>query len=714
MKQKRVKKGHPLMKRFTLPLSLCLMVSCQVPQQQSPPRPAVPQSQPAARPARKLAPVTAPAQPEVARVSYTPKPEPFGELKALPNQQIEVNFTYPDPQSFKTQAFGCGEVASASIAVTGPGIDGTLYANGSDPVTHRFAANNCQISGTVDNVPYGNVVITIKLYDVDGNELAGSELVSGFNFSEANTNVELSFRQSPVGRLLNRMRAASLNDEFLVNQLDLEALQTFFDNVTGLGGTFPNYTFANHPALLNFEAVIADLKTNNGDVSALDAQKPQYVYTPGSLNFVLNGYITGQDITASVDDVLSNDVTITSDGAVTVNNLPPGTWTLRLSGNGYIGQRLEITVTADQATDAGNLTILPPPATLTGINPTTGVSGSSAVITGTNFNTTPGNNLVKFGTTDATVTNATATELTVTVPDGLALGAQPVSLKIGAGDTVTGLDYTVVRPTITGINVSAGEIASQVIITGTNFNATPGNNTVRFGSVNATVDTASTTELTVTVPDGVFGTVPITVVNLNSPASDGSNYAIKPRITGLSVATGSSGDTLTLTGNGFDTTSGNNTIRLGSTTIAAPTANSTTELQITVPNVPAGTANAAVQVGAQTSDAVAAANFAILPRLTALSTSAGVVDSKTALIREEILTLTGTNFDPTPGNNSVSFGGTAATPLTASATQLTVRVPGNQGTPGDVSISVTTNTRDSNALTAIVPSINLNVSGGYQ
>lgn len=697
------------MKRFTLPLSLCLMISCQLPQQSSPQSAAL-QSHTAARPALQLA----PAKPEVAQVSYTPKPTPFGQLKVLPNQDIEVNFTYPDPQQFKTQAFGCGEVASASIAVTGPGIDGTLYANGSDPNTHRFAANNCQISGTIGNVPYGNVVITIKLYDADGNELAGSELVSGFNFSSAHANIELSFRQTPVGRLLNRMRAANVNDEFLANQLDLGALETFFDALTGVGGAFPNYTFTTHPALLNLNAIIADLKANNGQVSALDDQNPEYVYTAGSLNFVMNGYITGQDITASVDDVLSNDVTINSDGAVSVTNLPPGTWTLRLSGNGYISQRIEITITAGQASDAGTVTLLPPPATITGLNPTSGVSGASTVISGTNFNPTPGNNIVKFGTTDATVTHATATDLTVTVPDGLALGAQPLSLKIGAGDTVTGPDYTVVRPTITGLNVTAGEIASQVIITGTHFNATPTNNTVKFGTVAASVDAASTTELTVTVPNGIFGTVPITVANLNSPASDGSNYAITPKITGLSVASGSSGDTVTITGNGFDTSSANNTVKLGANTIAAPTANSTTELQITVPNVPAGTANASVQVGAQTSAAVAAATFAILPKLTALSTSAGLDAGKTALIREEILTLTGTNFDPTAGNNSVKFGATAATPLTASATQLTVRVPGNQGTPGDVSISVTTHSQDSNTLTATVPSINLNLSGGYQ
>ncbi|MFX9031461.1 IPT/TIG domain-containing protein, partial [Acinetobacter baumannii] len=39
-------------------------------------------------------------------------------------------------------------------------------------------------------------------------------------------------------------------------------------------------------------------------------------------------------------------------------------------------------------------------------------------MTGTNFNTTTTNNIVFFGATQATVTAATATSLTVTVPTG--------------------------------------------------------------------------------------------------------------------------------------------------------------------------------------------------------------------------------------------------------------------------------------------------------
>jgi len=56
--------------------------------------------------------------------------------------------------------------------------------------------------------------------------------------------------------------------------------------------------------------------------------------------------------------------------------------------------------------------------TITSFSPMSGPIGTSVTITGTNFDTTPANNIVFFGATQATVSAASATELTVTVPTG--------------------------------------------------------------------------------------------------------------------------------------------------------------------------------------------------------------------------------------------------------------------------------------------------------
>ena len=71
--------------------------------------------------------------------------------------------------------------------------------------------------------------------------------------------------------------------------------------------------------------------------------------------------------------------------------------------------------------------------TITSFSPSSGLVGTSVTITGTNFNTTPANNVVIFGATKATVTAATSTQLTVTVPTGATYA--PITVL----NTVTGL-----------------------------------------------------------------------------------------------------------------------------------------------------------------------------------------------------------------------------------------------------------------------------------
>jgi len=96
----------------------------------------------------------------------------------------------------------------------------------------------------------------------------------------------------------------------------------------------------------------------------------------------------------------------------------------------------------------GNFTVTAP--TISSFAPTAGDIGSSITITGTNFNTTPASNTVKFGGsggTSATVTAATATSLTVTVPGGIAqTSAVYVSNSYGS---VTGGNFTVNPTTVT-------------------------------------------------------------------------------------------------------------------------------------------------------------------------------------------------------------------------------------------------------------------------
>jgi len=56
--------------------------------------------------------------------------------------------------------------------------------------------------------------------------------------------------------------------------------------------------------------------------------------------------------------------------------------------------------------------------TITSFNPLSAEIGTTVTITGTNFSTTPSNNIVYFGATKANVSSSTSTTLNVTVPEG--------------------------------------------------------------------------------------------------------------------------------------------------------------------------------------------------------------------------------------------------------------------------------------------------------
>jgi N-acetylneuraminic acid mutarotase len=156
--------------------------------------------------------------------------------------------------------------------------------------------------------------------------------------------------------------------------------------------------------------------------------------------------------------------------------------------------------------------------TITSFTPTSGLIGAPVTITGTDFNTTPGNNIVKFNNTAATVTASTATTLSVTVPAGSTTGEISVSIN---GITVTSTEdfIVVIPPTLTSFTpasglpaLSTGYVGDEVTITGTNFSTTPANNVVKFNGTAATVTSSTATQIKANVPTGATtGKISVTV-----------------------------------------------------------------------------------------------------------------------------------------------------------------------------------------------------------
>ncbi len=144
--------------------------------------------------------------------------------------------------------------------------------------------------------------------------------------------------------------------------------------------------------------------------------------TSGSIGTAVIIIGTNFDVITANNIVKFNGVTATvlaSTSTTITTQVPSGATTGTIS----------VSVGCNTATSSGSFTVSPPAIpVITGFIPTGGPIGTTVTITGNNFNTTPANNIVYFGATRGTVTAATSTQITVTVPAGATF--QPISVLV--------------------------------------------------------------------------------------------------------------------------------------------------------------------------------------------------------------------------------------------------------------------------------------------
>jgi IPT/TIG domain len=169
------------------------------------------------------------------------------------------------------------------------------------------------------------------------------------------------------------------------------------------------------------------------------------------------------------------------------------------------------------------------PVTVSGFNPTTGVVGTSVVITGTGF---AAGATVKFNQTTATaVVVNSPTQITATVPTGATTG--PIRVTVSGNTARSTANFTVTpvpAPTITSFTPTFGPVGTSVTITGTNFSGTVGGvnfttTGVTFNNVAATFVVNSATQITATVPSTAT-TGPIRVTTPGGTATSTTNFTV--------------------------------------------------------------------------------------------------------------------------------------------------------------------------------------------
>jgi hypothetical protein len=245
---------------------------------------------------------------------------------------------------------------------------------------------------------------------------------------------------------------------------------------------------------------------------------------------------------------------------------------------------INVTTPAGTATSATPFLVGSAP-TITSFTPATGPIGSIVVITGTNF--TPATQVTFNGTNAPLFFVNSATQITVTVPNGATTGLIAVTSPLGTGTSAT--NFTIPpAPVITSFSPTAGVPGTVVVLTGTNFT---GATQVTFNGTVAPVFTVnSATQITVTVPTGAT-TGYLTVTTPNGIGISTTRFTVQiPIITSFTPSTGPIGTVVVLTGNFF---LGTTQVTFNGTVAPTFTVNSATQITVTVP---AGTTNGLISV----------------------------------------------------------------------------------------------------------------------
>lgn len=109
------------------------------------------------------------------------------------------------------------------------------------------------------------------------------------------------------------------------------------------------------------------------------------------------------------------------------------TWRDTRNGSGY-------DIYAQHVNADGSITI--GSQTITTSTPASGPIGTTVTITGTNFSTTPADNIVRFNGTLSVVTASSATSITTTVPTGASTG--PITVEVGGNTATSAWDFRVI------------------------------------------------------------------------------------------------------------------------------------------------------------------------------------------------------------------------------------------------------------------------------
>ncbi len=347
--------------------------------------------------------------------------------------------------------------------------------------------------------------------------------------------------------------------------------------------------------------------------------------------------INGATIQTLQGGVVEGSASSAADGTYSIANLTAGSYDIKFSATGY-GTAVSPGVSVTAGGTSSLNTSLSAPGTVAGqvtqSGGTPGISGATVTIyqgiesvgaatTDTNGNySVPGLSPASYRV-EATATGYLAQDQTgVTVTSGntttknfslSASGTAAVSYVydelgrlVGAVDpsgNAAGYGFDPVgnllsisrsaagQVSILNFSPKSGSVGTTVTITGTSFSATSSQDAVSFNGTSASVSSATTSQIIVTVPTGAT-TGPIQVTAPTGTFTTATNFTLTtsngaPTITSFTPAIATAGTSVTATGTNFDPLPANDRLKLNTTIQAVGSATATSFAA----NVPANTAS---------------------------------------------------------------------------------------------------------------------------
>lgn len=306
--------------------------------------------------------------------------------------------------------------------------------------------------------------------------------------------------------------------------------------------------------------------------------------------------------------------------------------------------------------------------------PTSGPAGTVVTISGTGFSPTASSNHVYFSDKSATVISASTTELHVTVPVNIEAGEKEISVDYNHAIAKATTLFDLTGPIITSISPESGPAGTVMTITGTGFSSTPTNNKVYFDDKQATVLSATSTSVEVTVP--VINQPGNKQVRLEYQANSISPVLFNltgPVITSISPSSTTGGTQITISGTGFSTIPEENTVIINSGIYTYGTVISATPSQLVVDidkvyytgNQSSISSNVSVEVKTI---------IAYSPELFTIKGPSISFITPTAQYEGRDITINGQNF-ATNGDNTVTFTYSGISPTSSDATSINVTIP---------------------------------------